>query len=212
MGRIGLHPGSWLGAISLVFGGLFEVMGAGENQQMLADIGWVAIILGIFVLVWGVTLNGEHWWRKFLPNRLRNPVGDCGETTAQDNRRGNFNEGTVHGGQHYHEKPAQRHIGDSFAQTLAPLAESGVVIRTRSFGDEHEKKQFEETLVRAIKSLGIDADTQGNFANGETFAGIRINPSANRASRDAAEAIRTALQGAGIRDVKVLPGKPEWSE
>ena len=71
MERIRLHPGVWVGALGLIFGGAFAVLSAAESQQALTCAGWLAIAAGAALAIWGVTIDGEHWWKK-LP-RLRLP-------------------------------------------------------------------------------------------------------------------------------------------
>ena len=54
MRRIRLRAGVYLGAAGLFFGGAAVVWGA--------SAGWVAMLLGLFALVWGVKVGEEHWW------------------------------------------------------------------------------------------------------------------------------------------------------
>ena len=71
MGRIRFHTGVWVGTLGLIFGGTFAVLSASRAQVALTTAGWLSIAAGVALAVWGVTFDGEHWWKK-LP-RLRTP-------------------------------------------------------------------------------------------------------------------------------------------
>lgn len=47
------------------------MLSAATSQHALTNAGWLAIAAGIALAIWGVTVDGEHWW-KILP-RLRFP-------------------------------------------------------------------------------------------------------------------------------------------
>lgn len=97
MRAISLYPGTWTGALGLLFGGGVEVIGAGDEQQWLRYLGWAAVALGVAVLIWGVRIRGMHlwmpWWRKSgvdeASENSTHPlieIGDVKEVTAKRNK------------------------------------------------------------------------------------------------------------------------------
>jgi len=66
--RISLHPGVWttgFGLASTGTGGV-TMTSAWSIPWMF---GWASIIVGIGVFVWGIKLDGQHWWRRLLLRR-----------------------------------------------------------------------------------------------------------------------------------------------
>lgn len=69
--RIRLHPGVWSIGSSIVLAGGGALTAANTTQTALQFLGYAALALGVGLLVWGITVDGEHWWKR-LP-RLRLP-------------------------------------------------------------------------------------------------------------------------------------------
>lgn len=67
--RIRLHSGAWSNFGSFTLTGAGAVIGATAQQDALQLIGWCGMAFGLCVLVWGVTIDGEHWWA--APSLLR---------------------------------------------------------------------------------------------------------------------------------------------
>lgn len=45
------------------------MLSATEVQYALTNAGWLAIVAGVTLAVWGVTIDGDHWWRRFWPEK-----------------------------------------------------------------------------------------------------------------------------------------------
>ena len=71
MARIGLHSGAWSNFGSFTLTGAGAVIGATTEQGALQILGWAGMAFGLAVLIWGVTIDGEQWWKR-IP-RLRFP-------------------------------------------------------------------------------------------------------------------------------------------
>jgi len=56
--RIGLQPGVWTTALGLAGGGAIVI----APYQMLIGYGLLATAAGVFL--WGVRINGRHWWQR----------------------------------------------------------------------------------------------------------------------------------------------------
>ena len=67
MRRIGLHPGVYGTSIGLLITGGLAVLSATPTQLGIFWVGIGAITLGILLLIWGLKIDGEHWWARFLP-------------------------------------------------------------------------------------------------------------------------------------------------
>jgi hypothetical protein len=61
--RIRLHPGVWTNAASLTLAGGGAVTAATATQAAVTAIGYVGILLGVALFVWGIRINGRPWWR-----------------------------------------------------------------------------------------------------------------------------------------------------
>ena len=63
--RISLHPGVWVGSITLCIAGAVAV-----SQSPLPDqirtyrIGEIAIALGLLLFLWGIKWDGRYWWNR----------------------------------------------------------------------------------------------------------------------------------------------------
>lgn len=69
--RIGLANGVFVNVASLIFAGMLAVAGATATQTWMQAVAWGGMLFGLFLLGWGVTLDGEHWWRVwFSEDRL----------------------------------------------------------------------------------------------------------------------------------------------
>ena len=64
MAKIRLTSGVWPNAISIVLGGGGAVTGAASTQAALQVVGFAGMTLGIGHLMWGITVNDEHWWSR----------------------------------------------------------------------------------------------------------------------------------------------------
>jgi hypothetical protein len=64
MAKIRLAPGVWTNSAATVLGGAGAVTGATAEQTWLQIIGWAGMVLGLGALLWGVTVDGEHWWKR----------------------------------------------------------------------------------------------------------------------------------------------------
>ena len=71
MAKIRLSPGAWTSAASfLVTGaavlvtGTGAVTGATASQFPLQVIGLIGMVIGLSVLIWGLTIDGERWWMR----------------------------------------------------------------------------------------------------------------------------------------------------
>jgi hypothetical protein len=67
--RIGLHSGAWTNFGSFTLAGAGAVIGATTAQRALQSLGWVGMAFGLAILLWGITIDGQHWWRRFWPKR-----------------------------------------------------------------------------------------------------------------------------------------------
>ena len=75
--------------------GALAVIGGGTTiVTTSADLwGWAAIVVGLFVWAWAFSVDGEQWWRKWLPSRrpkspLRIARVPYADSFAVVNRRG----------------------------------------------------------------------------------------------------------------------------
>jgi hypothetical protein len=73
MPRIGLHPGVYGTSIGLLITGGLAVLSATPVQPGIFWLGVGAIALAILLLIWGLKIDGEHWWARFLPAASRRP-------------------------------------------------------------------------------------------------------------------------------------------
>ena len=71
MRRIRLHQGVWTTFLGLVGGGAVTLW---PSQIM---IGYALIAAAILLAIWGLTIDGEHWWKRIL--RLRLPFHRRGQ-------------------------------------------------------------------------------------------------------------------------------------
>lgn len=66
MRRIGLHPGVYGTSIGLLITGGLAVLSATPVQSGIFWLGVAAIILGILLLIWGLKIDGGHWWKRLF--------------------------------------------------------------------------------------------------------------------------------------------------
>jgi hypothetical protein len=62
--RIGLHSGAWTNFGSFTLAGAGAVTGATAEQAALQYLGWLGMAFGIAILIWGITIDGEQWWKR----------------------------------------------------------------------------------------------------------------------------------------------------
>jgi hypothetical protein len=63
--RISLHPGVWVGSITLwIAGGVAVTQSPSPDQIQTYRIGEIAIALGLLLFVWGIKWDGRHWWNR----------------------------------------------------------------------------------------------------------------------------------------------------
>jgi|GEM_PF-6026898 len=64
MGKVRLAPGAFGNFAAFVLTGGGAVTGATAEQLWVQAIGWAGMAIGFAYLVWGVTIDGEHWWKQ----------------------------------------------------------------------------------------------------------------------------------------------------
>ena len=64
MAKIRLAPGAFGNFAAFALGGGGAVTGATADQLWVQVIGWTGMALGFAYLVWGVTINNVHWWKR----------------------------------------------------------------------------------------------------------------------------------------------------
>lgn len=65
MQRCGFKSGAFTAAAAFIIGGALAVSGASAVQTATIGLGYASIALGIVLLIWSITIDGEHWWEKF---------------------------------------------------------------------------------------------------------------------------------------------------
>ena len=70
MAEFGLRTGVWTGSLGLGLGGGVAVLSAAVENVGLIRLGWTSIFAGVALAIWGVTWNGEHWWRSLTRRTL----------------------------------------------------------------------------------------------------------------------------------------------
>lgn len=61
--RPSLHPGVWLGSVSLwITGGIAATQSRLPGETQTYVLGAIAIALGLLLFVWGIKWDGRHWW------------------------------------------------------------------------------------------------------------------------------------------------------
>jgi hypothetical protein len=95
MAKIRLHPGVWTNFAAISLGGGGAVTAASSAQVALQCIGWAGMASGAGLLLWGVTVDGEHWWRRWLPGggRPSTEMPPVTLLTAEPNRLILWNRG-----------------------------------------------------------------------------------------------------------------------
>lgn len=73
MARIRLHPGVWANFGSFALTGAGAVTGATAAAPLAQYIGWAGMCFGLMILVWGITIDDEHWWN-FKRRRKRGNI------------------------------------------------------------------------------------------------------------------------------------------
>lgn len=92
MAKIRLHPGVWTNSAAISLGGGGAVTAASSSQVALQCVGWAGMVAGAGLMMWGVTINGEHWWRRIPGWLSRNfwwrfrlsPIFDASLSVAQN--------------------------------------------------------------------------------------------------------------------------------
>lgn len=70
MGRIKFATGTWTTALGLELAGWTVAIGVPSPRHELQLLAYLAILTGILLLVWGVTIDSEHWWKRLSPLKL----------------------------------------------------------------------------------------------------------------------------------------------
>lgn len=58
---IRLTPGAYGTGVSVIGGGL---VGAYPDHRW---VGWIFVAIGVLIVLWGITIDGDKWWRKLRP-------------------------------------------------------------------------------------------------------------------------------------------------
>ena len=64
MPRISLHPGVYGTSAGLLITGGLAVISAPPEQTGILLLGQIAIMVGLGLLIWGLKINGGHWWKR----------------------------------------------------------------------------------------------------------------------------------------------------
>lgn len=66
MGRFGFKDGVFFNASAVLIAGAGGVRAVTAADSIGLAFGWAGIVLGLGLFAWGVTIDGEHWWKKLL--------------------------------------------------------------------------------------------------------------------------------------------------
>lgn len=129
MRKIGLKQGVWFNAASAVLAGAGAAVGTSSEQAIAQYAGWGGATLGMGLFLWGITFNGDHWWRTFsevvrkhISWRFalrRNPKIELPNMTVQDllervaKMRGIDDDGSIEALRQYRE--VARDMSDQFS-------------------------------------------------------------------------------------------------
>ena len=66
MVKIRLKEGVYTNVIAILIAGAGALTAATATQIALQVVGYLALFVGGTLLLWGVTIDGEHWWKRRL--------------------------------------------------------------------------------------------------------------------------------------------------
>lgn len=168
---------------------------------------WVLATFIVLVLVW--------LWG-FLATRDRDDMSLEGSAIGEravgdDNRRGIFDSGIVHGDLIFSEGSQQRRAPPQLAAILSGAANDEITIQVRIYGQDYEM----QTLGRDIYDKLLDAGLKVILFDGDHgtryLRGVIVEPAPNAISRQFGREIVSALSISGI-SVKIEDGPGVWSD
>lgn len=92
--RLGLHTGVWTSAVGLGTAGAGGVAVA-PAWSAAWIIGWISIVAGVALFLWGVKINDRHWWASRKPRARRLSLNEVARRVAYESAWGiNFELGS----------------------------------------------------------------------------------------------------------------------